>query len=94
MESKSELKPASSRTTMPDETPGATPRNIGTQCENIDLESATENNSTRKGLWLKSALKKYFSLGVRTSDPLLTAAKWIAYVTEVQFIIYFAMRDF
>jgi len=59
-----------------------TPRNIGTQCENIDVESATESNSTRRKLWLRSAVKKYFSLGVRTSDPLLNAAKWIAYVTE------------
>ena len=78
---------------MPDETPGATPRNIGTQCENIDLESATENNSTTKRLWLKSAVKKYFSLGVRTSDPLLTAAKWVAYITEVQFIKKNCNRD-
>jgi len=58
------------------------PRNIGTQCENIDVESATESNSTRRKLWLRSAVKKYFSLGVHTSDPLLNAAKWIAYVTE------------
>ena len=68
---------------MPDERGGATPRNIGIQCENIDVESATENNSPRKRLWLKSAVKKYFRLGVHTSDPLLNAAKWIAYVTEV-----------
>ena len=77
---------------MPDETAGASPRNIGTQCENIDVESATENNSTRKGLWLRSALKKYFSLGIRTSDPLLNAAKWIAYVTEVQNFLYLELR--
>jgi len=68
---------------MPDERGGATPRNIGTQCENIDVESARENSSTRKRLWLKSAVKKYFRLGVHTSDPLLNVAKWIAYVTEV-----------
>jgi len=68
---------------MPEERGGATPRNIGTQCENIDVESATENNSTRKRLWLKSAVKKYFRLGVDTSDPLLNVAKWIAYVTEI-----------
>jgi ABC-type glycerol-3-phosphate transport system permease component len=68
---------------MPDERGGATPRNIATQCENIDVESATENNSTKKRLWLKSAVKKYFRLGVHTSDPLLNAAKWIAYVTEI-----------
>ena len=68
---------------MPDERGGATPRNIGTQCENIDVESATENSSTRKRRWLKSPVKKYFRLGVQTSDPLLNAAKWVAYVTEV-----------
>jgi hypothetical protein len=68
---------------MPDERGGATPRNIATQCENIDVESATENNSTKKRLWLKSAVKKYFRLGVHTSDPLLNVAKWIAYVTEI-----------
>jgi ABC-type glycerol-3-phosphate transport system permease component len=68
---------------MPDERGRATPRNIGTPCENIDVESATENNSTIKRLWLKSAVKKYFRLGVHTSDPLLNAAKWIAYVTEI-----------
>ena len=68
---------------MPDERGGATPRNIGTQCENIDVESATENSSPRKRLWQKTAVKKYFRLGVHTSDPLLNAAKWIAYATEV-----------
>jgi len=76
---------------MPDEAAGATPRNIGTQCENIDVESATESNSTRKGLWLKSALKKYFRLGVCTSDPLLNAAKWIAYVTEIGAVVTVAL---
>ena len=54
-----------------------------TQCENFDVESATENSSPKKRLWLKSAVKKYFRLGVDTSDPLLNAAKWIAYATEV-----------
>ena len=57
--------------------------NIGTHGKNIDVESATENSSTRKIHWLKPAVKKYFCLGVHTSDPLLNAAKWIAYVTEV-----------
>jgi len=61
----------------------ATPRNIGTQCENVDLESAGANNTTRKELWLRSSLKKYFRLGVCTSDPLLNAVKWIAYGTEI-----------
>jgi len=69
--------------TMPDETSGAAPRNIGTQCENIDVESGTENSSMRKKLWLKSAIKKYFRVGVDISDPLLNVAKWIAYVTEI-----------
>jgi len=65
---------------MPDETP----RNIGTQCEDIDVESSTrENNAPSKRLWLKAAVKKYFRLGVHMSDPLLNAAKWIAYVTEI-----------
>jgi len=68
----------------------ATPRNIGTQCENVDLESAGANNTTRKELWLRSSLKKYFRLGVCTSDPLLNAVKWIAYGTEV--IIYQCFR--
>ena len=57
--------------------------NIVTQSENIDVESATENSSPRKRLWQKTAVKKYFRLGVHTSDPLLNAAKRIAYVTEV-----------
>jgi len=69
---------------MPGETSGAAPRNIGTQCENIDVESGiAENNSMSKKLWLKAAFKKYFRLGVDTSDPLLNVAKWIAYVTEI-----------
>ena len=65
------------------------PRNIGTQCENIDLESASENVTMTKGLWLKGSLKKYFGLGVQVSDPLLNVVKWIAYITEVQWEIYF-----
>ena len=74
---------------MPDETSGATPRNIGTQCEDIDVESANrENSSSSKKLWLKAAVKKYFRFGVHTSDPLLNAAKWIAYVTEVKSISF------
>ena len=65
------------------------PRNIGTQFENIDLESASENGTMTKGLWLKGSLKKYFGLGVQVSDPLLNVVKWIAYITEVQWEIYF-----
>jgi len=59
------------------------PRNIGTQCENIDLESASESGTMTKGLWLKKSLKNYFGIPVQVSDPLLNVAKWIAYVTEI-----------
>jgi len=59
------------------------PRNIGTQCENIDLESAGESGTMTKGLWLKKSFKKYFGIPVQVSDPLLNVAKWIAYVTEI-----------
>ena len=59
------------------------PRNIGTQCENIELESANDNGTMKKGIWRKENLKKYFGLGVQVSDPLLNVAKWIAYITEV-----------
>jgi len=69
----------------------ATPRNIGTQCENVDLESAGANNTTRKELWLRSSLKKYFRLGVCTSDPLLNAVKWIAYGTEIGAVVIVAI---
>ena len=65
------------------------PRNIGTQCENIDLESGSENGTVKKGLCLTENLKKYFGLGVQVSDPLLNVVKWIAYITEVQWEIYF-----
>jgi len=60
-----------------------TPRNIGTQYENIDLESARESGTMTKGLWLEKSLKKYFGIPVQVSDPLLNVAKWIAYVTEI-----------
>ena len=39
---------------------------------------------------LKMTLKEYFCLGVHTTDPLLTLAKWIAYATEVKLRSYFA----
>ena len=64
------------------------PRNIGTQCENIDLEAGSENGTVKKGLCLTENLKKYFGLGVQVSDPLLNAAKWIAYITEVKLEIF------
>ena len=53
---------------MPYATAGATPRNIGTQCENIEVEN---QNTVRT------------SLGVHTSDPLLKVVEWIAELTEV-----------
>ena len=51
--------------------------------ENDDADPARERNTTRKGQRLKTVLTKYFNLGICTSDPLLTVAKWISYVTEV-----------
>ena len=60
---------------------------MGTRCENVDMESASENNPTTEELSLRSSLKKYFRLGVRISDPLLDFVKWIAYITEVLFIM-------
>jgi hypothetical protein len=56
---------------------------MGTRCENVDMESASENNPTTEELSLRSSLKKYFRLGVRISDPLLNFVKWIAYITEI-----------
>ena len=68
------------------------PRNIGIQCENIDLESGSENGTVKKGLCLTESLKKYFGLGVQVSDPLLNAAKWIAYITEVKLEIFLLIK--
>ena len=51
--------------------------------DNDDVEPARERNTTRGRQSLKTALTKYFNLGIQTSDPLLTVAKWVAYVTEV-----------
>ena len=48
----------------------------------IDMESTRTNNEMS---WLRS-VKKYFCFGVPTSDPLLNAAKLIAYATEVSLI--------
>ena len=60
---------------MPYEEGGATPRNMGTQCENTDVE----NQNT-----VGTVLKRYFGLlGVRTSDPLLKVVIWIAFISEV-----------
>ena len=63
-------------------------RNIGTQCENIELDPASDNGTIKKGIWPKENLKKYFGLGVQVSDPLLNVAKWIAYITEVNLEIF------
>ena len=61
---------------MPNSTDGASPRNMGTQCENTYVEN--EDTDVRI-----SGLRKYFGLGVHTSDPLLNLLKWITYFTEV-----------
>ena len=67
-------------------TDGITPRNIETQCENIDVE----NLSTAELAEFYGLNRKYFGLDVRTSDPLLNVVKWIAIFTEVP---CFDMRD-
>ena len=61
---------------MPNSTDGASPRNMGTQCENTDVD----NQDTDVRI---SGLRKYFGLGVHTTDPLLNLLKWITYFTEV-----------
>ena len=53
----------------------------------IDMASGGENDAPINGLWLRSALEKYFGFGVSTSDPLLNAIKWIAYGSEVTFFM-------
>ena len=75
---------------LPENSGEVTPRNMGTQCENLEIvESGGENGPTIKRLWLRAVLnvKQYFGFGVRTSDPLLNIVKWIALITEVLFII-------
>jgi len=52
-----------------------------------DVEPARERNTTRRRQSLKTALTNYFNLGICTSDPLLTVAKWIAYVTEIGAVV-------
>ena len=64
----------------------ARPRPVVAMVDNEDVEPAKEKDTTGKRR-LKTALTKYFNLGVQTSDPLLTVAKWIAYVTEVSFVM-------
>ena len=75
---------------LPENSGEVTPRNMGTQCENLEIvESGSENDLTIKRLWLRAVLKvkQYFGFGVRTSDPLLNVVKWIAFITEVLSII-------
>ena len=50
--------------------PAEPPRNMITQCENIDVEN---QNTVRPGL------------GAHTSDPLLKVVEWIAWLTEVSY---------
>jgi len=64
----------------------AQPRLLVTS-DNDDVETARERNTTRKGQRLKTALTKYFNLGICTTDPLLTVAKWIAYVIEIGAVV-------
>ena len=66
----------------------AQPRLLFTS-DNDDVETARERNTTRKGQRLKTALTKYFNLGICTTDPLLTVAKWIAYVIEVSIFMFY-----
>ena len=75
---------------LPENSSEVTPTNMGTQCENFEnVELGSENDPTKKRLWLRAVLKvkKYFGFGVHTSDPFLNVVKWIVYITEVLFII-------
>ena len=75
---------------LPENSGEVTLKNMGTQCENLEIvELGSENDPTKKRLWIRAVLnvKKYFGFGVRTSDPLLNIVKWIALITEVLFII-------
>ena len=70
-------------------TDGITPRNIETQCENIDVE----NLSTAELAEFYGLNRKYFGLDVRTTDPLLNVVKWIAFFTEVPCFDISYMKD-
>ena len=48
-------------------------------------ELGSDRDKIASTVLLKITLKEYFGLGVHTTDPLLTLAKWIAYATEVKF---------
>ena len=75
---------------LPENSGEVTLKNMGTQCENLEnVELGSENDPTKKRLWLRAVLKvkKYFGFGVHTSDPFLNVVKWIVYITEVLFII-------
>ena len=65
-------------------------------CHQLVIHAINSEDPPRKELGLdrdkiattvlhKMTLKEYFGLGVNTTDPLLTVAKWIAYATEVEF---------
>jgi len=69
---------------MPHATDGAISKNMGTQ--NIDVEN---QNTVRT-----SGLRKYFGLGLHTSDPLLNVVKWIVYFTEIGAIVIVAVPYF
>ena len=47
-------------------------------------ELGSDRDKIATTVLLKITLKEYFGLGVHTTDPLLTLAKWIAYATEVE----------
>ena len=70
---------------MPYGPDGATPRNLRTQCENVDVENQTTGPQDH---WTRPDHRT--GLGVHTSDPLLKVVEWIAWLTEVS---YFQMRD-
>ena len=66
---------------------GFTPRNIETQCENIEVENQDTVSVGPYHVDGVFSLRKYFGLDVRTSDPLLNVVKWIAFFTEVPRLI-------
>ena len=73
-------------------TDGISPRNIETQCENIDVENQ-DTVITVYHIDGVFSLRKYFGLDVRTTDPLLNVVKWIAFFTEVPCFDISYMKD-
>jgi hypothetical protein len=69
---------------------GFTPRNIKSQCENIEVENQDTVSVGPYHVDGVFSLRKFFGLDVRTSDPLLNVVKWIAFFTKVP---CFEMRD-